>query len=203
MPMYWAAKIRVAVIADSMTCGHFYKIRSSLKVVDDLPENEKKKDLLGKVRPLLKRVLQGCLNLPRKTKVWWTDRSIHWRSQITSPKNCSGCKYNINMGGVDLSDHMLSFYRISSRTKKWTGCTALYLIDLAITNSWQGHAISSKVLPVPGVQAPLGWGTDKQGTNIWTRPEWYQWWRVLSRNQEKDWILLVSHSWSMNSPRAL
>lgn len=75
--MYWAAKIRVAVIADSMTCGHFYKIRSSLKVVDDLPENEKKKDLLGKVRPLLKRVLQGCLNLPRQTKVCMMNRSFH------------------------------------------------------------------------------------------------------------------------------
>jgi len=65
--MYRAAKTRVPVIADSMTRDRF----SSLKVVDelDVPEDEKKKDSLWKVRPVLKRVLQGCLNLQRPTKV--------------------------------------------------------------------------------------------------------------------------------------
>lgn len=46
-------------------------------------------------------------------------------------------KYNSCMGGIDLIDRMISYYRISTtRTKKWTVKSILHLTDLGVANSW-------------------------------------------------------------------
>lgn len=53
---------------------------------------------------------------------------------ITCPR--SVMIYNDYMGGVDLLDSMLGYYRIQIRSKKWYLKIFFHLVDLACVNSW-------------------------------------------------------------------
>ncbi|KAJ8333908.1 hypothetical protein SKAU_G00412270 [Synaphobranchus kaupii] len=76
--MFWASKTRVPLIRDKMSRDRYFKLRTSLKMVDDLAltDEEKKADVLWKVRPLLNRVKEGCLSLPRYPKVCIDEQMI-------------------------------------------------------------------------------------------------------------------------------
>lgn len=45
-------------------------------------------------------------------------------------------EYNLKMGGADLIDRMISYYRMSARTKKWTIRMLIHVTDLALAKSW-------------------------------------------------------------------
>lgn len=57
--------------------------------------------------------------------------------------------YNMNMGGVDLMNQMVSYYRIYIRSKKWTLRVISHFIDFAIANSWIEYKLDCERSHVP------------------------------------------------------
>ncbi|CAK1579258.1 unnamed protein product [Parnassius mnemosyne] len=69
--MYWQHKFRVAFVADHMSRNRFFILRNSLKLVNDndFSAEDKSKDKLWKVRPLIKEILKGCHSIPKDQKL--------------------------------------------------------------------------------------------------------------------------------------
>lgn len=57
--------------------------------------------------------------------------------------------YNLNMGGVDLMNQLISYYRITIRSKKWTLRMITHFIDFAIIQSWIEYKIDCKTSEIP------------------------------------------------------
>ncbi|KAM3836150.1 piggyBac transposable element-derived protein 3 [Diretmus argenteus] len=70
---------------------------------------------------------------PEDTCQRWSKKEKHY---MTVRRPCIVREYNAKMGGVDLSDRMMSYYRMSVRTKKWTIRMLMHFMDLALANSW-------------------------------------------------------------------
>lgn len=45
-------------------------------------------------------------------------------------------EYNSKMGGIDLLDRFISYYRMAARTKKWTIRVIMHMIDFSIAAGW-------------------------------------------------------------------
>lgn len=50
------------------------------------------------------------------------------------------------MGGIDFLDRMISYYRISVRTRKWTVRVIMHMFDFAISASWIEYRRNQRLL---------------------------------------------------------
>lgn len=62
------------------------------------------------------------------------------KKYIDVPRPYIIAMYNLKMGGVDLADRMISYYRIKARVNKWTIRSIFHLFDMALGNSWRQHS---------------------------------------------------------------
>lgn len=90
--MYWQAKTRIPWIADKMTRDRFYKLRSNLKVVDDnrVSDEERRRDRVWKVRPMLEEIRHRCTELPKPTSVSIDESMIPFRGHVSIRQHVPG-----------------------------------------------------------------------------------------------------------------
>ncbi|KAL3192644.1 hypothetical protein MRX96_058865 [Rhipicephalus microplus] len=69
--MCWMKKTRMPLVADNMTKNRYFQLRHRLKLVNelDVSEEEKEKDRLWRIRPLVSFLLEGCHKLLREENV--------------------------------------------------------------------------------------------------------------------------------------
>lgn len=70
---------------------------------------------------------------PEGTCKRWS-KEEHKKVDVTRPAIVA--EYNVNMGGIDLMDRYISYYRILLRTKKWTVRLFAHFLDMAVCNAW-------------------------------------------------------------------
>lgn len=83
----------------------------------------------------------SCGTLPPTTVQRWSKNESEY-VDVSCPTIVKG--YNANMGGVDLLDQYMEYYRTRLKTRKWTLKVILHMLDLAVVNSYlNSNAINS------------------------------------------------------------
>lgn len=100
---------------------------------------------------------------------WFDNKPIHMASNFVGVGNADTVKrydkskkeyihinrpeviqlYNASMGGVDLLDQMIQYYRIFIRSKKWTLRVIFHCFDLAIVSAWYDYREDCSLNDIP------------------------------------------------------
>jgi len=130
--MFWQKGLEVPVLTSAITRDRYFRIKNSLKAVidTDISDETKKRDRLWEVCPVLDRVHAGCLQITRDRDVSIDEQMIPFTGacelQQYEPNkpNPVGLKNFVAASHdglvVDFCDRMISYYRMKTRTKKWT-----------------------------------------------------------------------------------
>ncbi|XP_053600445.1 piggyBac transposable element-derived protein 3-like [Plodia interpunctella] len=75
------------------------------------------------------------------------DKQTRSYIDVTAPKIVTN--YNSYMGGVDILDQMMEYYRTFIKTNKWTLKVIIHFLDLAVVNSWRQYKIDCEAANLP------------------------------------------------------
>lgn len=90
--MYWENQWRVNIIASNMSRNRFTQLRNALKLVfdDDVTQEARSKDKLWKVRPLIKRMQQGCMAQEKQQKLCIDEMIVPFSGSCGIKQYCPG-----------------------------------------------------------------------------------------------------------------
>ena len=87
--------------------------------------------------------------LPKDTVQRW-DRTTGVNSKITVPCPATVKLYNAGMGGLDLMDSIVAYYRMFFRSKKWYHRLIFHFVDLCVSNAWLLYKRDFRSSEAPG-----------------------------------------------------
>ncbi|KAF9405302.1 hypothetical protein HW555_013911 [Spodoptera exigua] len=95
--------VEVTVMADHMSRNRFFTLRNSLKLVNDndYSAEDKSKDKLWKVRPLIEEILKGCHSIPKDQKLSIDEAMLpRLKSFVVANPTGEVCDFDIYQGAT-------------------------------------------------------------------------------------------------------
>lgn len=92
-------------------------------------------------------VASNCTSADETIFVKRWDKNISAFTDVAAPRTIAN--YNKHMGGVDILDQSMEYYRTFMKTRKWTLKVMLHFIDLAVCNAWRLYTLECAAAEIP------------------------------------------------------